>query len=66
MDGADATLQDCAVDHSLVVDAHSGSEVEQTIATDAFEVRLVETEGAWKVKDVSVLGSWNGAVECAA
>jgi hypothetical protein len=60
-----ATVRDCAVDDSTIVDKETGETVGGgEAATGLIEAELVHDGDSWKVDAVDVLQTWPGATEC--
>jgi hypothetical protein len=58
-----ATLRDCNVDDAKRIDASSGSEIIEAVATNLLEVTL-EWDGSWRVSSIKRISAWQGVVEC--
>jgi hypothetical protein len=59
-----ATLRDCNVDDAKRVEASSGDELIEAVATNLLEVTLVESDGTWLVSSIKRVGAWDGATQC--
>jgi hypothetical protein len=64
VNGDTATLRDCAVDDSSLVEADSGEVVEQEVVTTSVEAVLIREGSAWLLKELNPIESWEGAVPC--
>ena len=58
------TLRDCNVDDSKRVEASTGDELIEAVATNLLEVTLVESDGAWLVSSIRRVGAWEGVTRC--
>jgi hypothetical protein len=65
INGKKATVEDCAVDDSKIVDASTGEVVDQSVVTERLEVELVQSDNnSWLVNSSSRKDAREGAVAC--
>jgi hypothetical protein len=64
VDGDSATLLDCALDDSALIDEESGETIRQEVVTTSLQAVLVLQDDRWLLKELNALGSWEGAVPC--
>jgi hypothetical protein len=59
-----ASLEDCTVDDSRVVDAATGQPVVEGVGTELLTVTMVRRDSRWLVDRFEHVEAWEGAVEC--
>src|SRR5262249_28771014 len=62
--GPAATLPDCSVDDTVVLDRSSGRVVNDDVVTHLWRVSLVLEGGQWKVQDNTETDRFNGISDC--
>jgi len=60
-----ASLDDCAIDDSLLVDAPSGRVLNDGVGTFRLRASLRRLAASWHVEVVEVIEKWNGVAGCA-
>ncbi|WP_208028500.1 hypothetical protein [Rhabdothermincola sediminis] len=63
--GDRATVIDCGVDDTLVIDVPSGVVLNNAVETTRWRTELVRVDDTWKVARNSVLEAWRGVDGCA-
>jgi hypothetical protein len=63
VDGDTATLEDCAVDDSKIVNGQ-GETVVEGVGTEKLRVTLNHDGNSWIVAELVQVDAWEGAVEC--
>ncbi len=63
--GDNATVVDCSVDDSLLIDTTSGVVLNDEIATYRFQLTLSSSSGSWKTTSIQTLQEWDGEDGCA-
>lgn len=66
VDDGRATLEDCAVDDSRLLDAETRTEVDRGVTTTHWEVLLTSDNGdrGWIVEEFEQVDAWEEAVSC--
>jgi hypothetical protein len=59
-----ATLRDCNVDDAKRVEASTGNEVVEAVATNLLEATLLKSDGTWLVSSIKRISAWEGATQC--
>jgi hypothetical protein len=62
--GDTATVEDCAVDDSKIVNRETGEIVVEGVGTERLSATVLRTGGGWIVDKFVQVEAWQGAVEC--
>lgn len=65
LEGTTATVRDCNIDDTAVVDTDSGAVVDDAVSTRLHIAMLVQESGRWKVALVTEESGWEGVAGCA-
>jgi hypothetical protein len=64
-EGTTATVRDCNIDDTVVVDTDTGDVVDDAVSTRLYISMLVQEGGQWKVALVNRESTWDGVAGCA-
>ncbi len=64
-EGTTATVRDCNIDDTVVVDTDSGDVVDDAVSTRLYISMLMQEGGQWKVALVNRESTWDGVAGCA-
>jgi hypothetical protein len=62
--GDTATVEDCAIDDSKIVNRETGEVVVEGIGTERLSATVLRTDDGWVVDKFVQVEAWQGAVEC--
>jgi hypothetical protein len=65
INGNEASVQDCAIDDSQIIQTVSGAIVNGDVVTQLLVSSVVRSNAVWQVTNVQEQAKWRGAVPCA-
>lgn len=65
VDGDTATIQDCAINDSIVYRVATGEVVDDTVATRSVTATMRLVDGQWRLESAREIQRWEGVAGCA-
>lgn len=65
VNGAEATIQDCSINDTIVYRVSDGEIIDDSTVTRSVSANMRKVDGAWKLSSTSEIQKWEGVAGCA-